>query len=452
MNRSKPASWVKLLAGTAALSLALVACGSEDDEPEGSAEESPSASESASEPAAGEVTDDPCAASDTSANAFKVGGILPVTGNLAFLGPPEIAGVGLAVSDINAAGGVNGAQACHQIEDSGDTSDLAVSSNSADKLIQGQPSVVIGAASSSVTENVVQTFTDAKITEVSPANTATSLSGVSPFYFRTVVPDSVQGNALATLIAGDGYQKLAFLVFNDTYGTGLRNEIEKNFTANGGTCTYGCKGDGNEFPANQTTFSAEVSAALATNPDAIMILAFDETKAIIPELNNQNWDMSKVYLSDGNTSNYSEDLPPGSMEGAQGTVPGADAAPEVKEKLNAWNTLVNGEELNDFSYAAESYDAVILAALAAVRGGANDSVTVKDNYAAVSGAAEGAEECTSFEDCVALLEEDKEIKYSGPSGIGPLNEQNDPESGYVGIFAYDETNANSLSTTIEGVS
>jgi neutral amino acid transport system substrate-binding protein len=439
------------MAGTAALSLALVACGSDEPDDEPQAEDSPSATESESESTAPEVTDDKCDAGATSADSFKVGGILPITGNLAFLGPPEIAGVGLAISDLNAAGGVNGADACYQMEDSGDTSDLAVSSNSADKLIQGAPSVVIGAASSSVTENVVQTFTDAQITEVSPANTATALSGVSPFYFRTVVPDSVQGNALATLIAGDGYQKLAFLVFNDTYGTGLRNEIEKNFTANGGECTYGCKGDGNEFPAAQTTFSSEVSAALATNPDAIMILAFDETKSIVPELVAQGWDMSKSYLSDGNTASYTEDLPPGSMTGAQGTVPGADAPAEFKAQLDAWNTLVNGEALSDFSYAAESYDAVILAALAAIRGGANDSVTVKDNYAAVSGATDG-EECTTFTDCAALLDEGSEIKYSGPSGIGPLNDQNDPSSGLVGIFEYDDTNAVSLSTTIEGVS
>ncbi len=451
MNRSTTASWVKLLAGTAALSLVLAACGDGDDDEPTAEDSSASASDEPTDEGPAEVTNDKCDAGATSADTFKVAGILPITGNLAFLGPPEIAGVGYAVSDINANGGVNDADSCYQMEDSGDTSDLAVSSNSADKLIQGSPSVVIGAASSSVTENVVQTFTDAQITEVSPANTATALSGVSPFYFRTVVPDSVQGNALATLIASDGYQKLAFLVFNDTYGTGLRNEIEKNFTGNGGECVYGCKGDGNEFPAAQTTFSSEVSAALATNPDAIMILAFDETKAIVPELVAQGWDMSKSYLSDGNTASYTEDLPPGSMTGAQGTVPGADAPAEFKAQLNAWNQLANGEDLSDYSYAAESYDATILAALAAIRGGANDSVTVKDNYAAVSGATDG-EECTSFADCAALLEEGEEIKYSGPSGIGPLNDQNDPSSGLVGIFQYDDTNAVSLSQVIEGVS
>jgi neutral amino acid transport system substrate-binding protein len=438
------------MAGTAALSLVLAACGDDgDDEPtaEETSEESPGET---SPPAS--LTNDKCAGGTSSADTFKVGGILPITGNLAFLGPPEIAGVGLAVSDINAAGGVNDTMSCYQMEDSGDTADLAVSSNSADKLIQGDPSVVIGAASSSVTENVVKTFEDAGITEVSPANTATSLSGVSDFYFRTVVPDSVQGNALATLIQSDGYQTLAFLVFNDTYGTGLRNEVEKTFVGAGGECTYGCKGDGDEFPANQTTFSSEVSAALATNPDAIMVLAFDETKAIVPELVAQGWDMSKAYLTDGNTSDYSADLPPSSMPGAQGTVPGADASDEFKGQLDAWNQLANGETLNDYSYAAESYDATILSALAAARGGSNDSVTVQENFLAVTGAVEGAEECTTLEDCLAMLEEGGEIKYSGPSGIGPLNDQHDPQSGFVGIYEFDDQNTPALVQTIEGVS
>jgi branched-chain amino acid transport system substrate-binding protein len=161
--------------------------------------------------------------------------------------------------------------------------------------------------------------------------------------------------------------------------------------------------------------------------------------------------MSKSYLSDGNTADYSDTLPPGSMTGAQGTVPGADASAEFKAHLQDWNNLVNGEDLTDFSYAAESYDATILAALAAIRGGANDSVTVKENYAAVSGATDG-EECKTFTDCAALLGEGKEIKYSGPSGIGALNDQNDPTSGFVGIYSYDDKNKNTLSETIEGVS
>jgi len=41
---------------------------------------------------------------------LKIGTALPITGNLAFLGPPEVAGTELAAEDVNAAGaGITGA-------------------------------------------------------------------------------------------------------------------------------------------------------------------------------------------------------------------------------------------------------------------------------------------------------------------------------------------------------
>jgi neutral amino acid transport system substrate-binding protein len=448
VNRTKT-SWVRLMAGTAVLGLALTACGSDseggDATPEAS--DTPTASESA--PAADSFTNDKCAANQTSADTFRVGGILPLTGSLAFLGPPEIAGVGLAVSDINAAGGVNGATACHDIQDSGDSSDMSVSTASAGTLVSSKPSVVIGAASSSVSLNVVDTFADNKITEVSPANTAVDLSGYSPYYFRTAPPDGVQGNALGTLITTDGYTKVGYLVFADTYGTGLRNAVEATVKAAGGSCTYGCKGDGDEFPPGQTTFSSEVSAVLASKPDAIVVLAFDETKSIIPELKSQGWDMAKTYLTDGNTADYSEDFAKGTMTGAQGTIPGADPDAAFKDRLSGWAEVGEGKPLSDFSYGAESYDATILAALAAVKGGATDSETVQKNFAAVSGATDG-EVCTSYADCVALLADGSEIHYTGPSGIGPIDDENDPSSAFVGIYKFTADNKNELTTTVEG--
>jgi branched-chain amino acid transport system substrate-binding protein len=456
VNRSTTASRrFKRLSATvalgAALGLSLVACGDDGDSGGSASDEETTAapSEDTSDTAAPAMTDDKCAGGATSADTFKVGGILPLTGNLAFLGPPEISGVGLAVSDINAAGGVNGAKACHDIQDSGDSTDLSISTASAGSLVAGKPSVVIGAASSSVSLNVVDTFTDNKITEVSPANTAVDLSGYSPFYFRTAPPDGIQGSALGTLISQDGYTNLGFLVFNDTYGTGLRDAVQATFESAGGKCVYGCKGDGDEFPAGQTTFSAEVQAVTAAKPDAIVVLAFDETKSIVPELAASGFDMSKTYFTDGNTSDYGEDFEPGTLEGAQGTIPGNDPEQGFKDQLSGWYELSQGQALKDFSYGAESYDATILAALAATKGGANDSVTVQKNFAAVSGATDG-EECTTYADCVALLEEGKEIHYKGPSGIGPIDSENDPSSAFVGIYQFDANNKNILSGTVEG--
>jgi branched-chain amino acid transport system substrate-binding protein len=436
------------MAGTAVLGLALTACGSDEPAATDDTSGSPSASESGGS-STENFTNDKCKSGQTSADAFKVGGILPLTGNLAFLGPPEVAGVGLAVSDINAAGGVDGVKGCHDVQDSGDSTDMSVSTSSAGTLVAGKPSVVIGAASSSVSLNVVDTFADNKIVEISPANTAVDLSGYSPYYFRTAPPDGIQGNALGTLVSTDGYKRVAFLVFNDTYGTGLRNAIQETVEAANGEIVYGGKGDGDEFPAGQTTFSSEVSGALAAKPDAIVVLAFDETKQIVPELASQGWDMAKTYFSDGNTADYSKDFEPGTLEGAQGTIPGADPEQGFKDRLSGWSESAEGEALTDYAYGAESYDATILAALAAVKGGATDSQTIQQNLAAVSGATEG-EECTSYEDCVALLDGGKEIRYKGPSGIGPIDDQNDPSSAFVGIYTFNADNKNELSSTVEG--
>ena len=99
-----------------------------------------------------------------------------------------------------------------------------------------------------VTLNVIDQLTSNCIVEISPANTASDLSGYSSYYYRTAPPDSVQGSALGQLVTGDGNAKVAFLVFNDTYGTGLRNSVQAAVEASGGQVVYGGKGKGQEFP------------------------------------------------------------------------------------------------------------------------------------------------------------------------------------------------------------
>ena len=51
-----------------------------------------------------------------------------------------------------------------------------------------------------------------------------------------------------------------------------------------------------------------------------------------------------------------------------------------------------------------------------------------------------------------LLEDGKEIRYTGPSGIGPIDDENDPSSAFIGIYQYDADNKNELTSTVEGSS
>ena len=368
----------------------------------------------------------------TEASPLIIGTLLPQTGSLAFLGPPEIAGVGLAVKEINDAGGVLGADVQLENADSSDADNAEIATQSVTDLQSKNVQVIIGAASSAVTRNVVEDITNAKIVQISPANTATDLSGKSPFYFRTAPSDLLQGAALGGLILGDGHANVGVLVFNDDYGTSLRDVLKTTLEAEGATVTYGNKGE--EFDPKATSFADPVTAVVASNPDAIAIIAFAQSKQIIPELVAKGFDMSKVYFVDGNLSDYSADFEPGTLEGAQGTLPGAFPDDAFQQRL-----LGIDSALKDFSYAAESYDATTLAALAAVKGGATDGVTIQKNLAAVSGA-DGGTECTGFKECADLIADGKDIDYNAISGAGAFNANNDPSTALIGVYQYGADN------------
>ena len=368
----------------------------------------------------------------TEASPLIIGTLLPQTGSLAFLGPPEIAGVGLAVKEINEAGGVLGADVQLENADSSDADNAEIATQSVTDLQSKNVQVIIGAASSAVTRNVVEDITNAKIVQISPANTATDLSGKSPFYFRTAPSDLLQGAALGGLILGDGHANVGVLVFNDDYGTSLRDVLKTTLEAEGATVTYGNEGE--EFDPKATSFADPVTAVVASNPDAIAIIAFAQSKQIIPELVAKGFDMSKVYFVDGNLSDYSADFEPGTLEGAQGTLPGAFPDDAFQQRL-----LGIDSALKNFSYAAESYDATTLAALAAVKGGATDGVTIQKNLAAVSGA-DGGTECTGFKECADLIADGKDIDYAAISGAGAFNADNDPSTALIGVYQYGADN------------
>ncbi len=418
----------KGLALAAVLSLGLAACASSDG---GSGDSTEGGGGGSSEP-------------------LKIGTILPVTGTLAFLGPPEIAGVGLAIDDINAAGGVLGNDVSVEWGDSGDSTDLNVAKSTATDLIGKGVSVVIGAASSAVTLGVVDQFEEAGVMEISPANTAADLSGYGTFFARTAPPDTVQGPAHASLIMDDGHCKVGFLVQNEAYGNGLRDYVQEALEKGGCEAVYGGNGEGHEFAPGETNFGAQVTDLLAQKPDAISIIAFEETTAIVNELVAQGWKFDgTTYFVDGNLSNYGDDFDKGTLEGVQGTLPGAQADDAFREQLKTWYTENEGGELNDFSYSAESYDATVLAALAAVKGNGTDGETISKNIRAVSGA-NGGTEVKTFADGVKALEAGEDINYVGKSGIGPLNESNDPTSAFIGIYKYGADNTYTYQRQIEG--
>lgn len=373
----------------------------------------------------------------TAGDPLHIGTFLPVTGSLASLGPPEISGVRLAIKEINDAGGLFGAPVELTETDSSDANNAATGIAAAASLIADEVDAIIGAASSSVTLNVIDDVAAAGIVMVSPANTSTTLSGYSEYYFRTAPPDFAQGKVVAGVIAEDGHDQVAVLVQNDDYGTSFRDVFVGHVEENGGTITYGSAGQ--EIDPAATNFSTDVQAALATNPTAILMIAFDQTTQIIPELVASGFPAEGIYMTDGNTQSYEEVFDPGTLEGAKGTIPGAAASDDLFAAASALWEEEEGEPLVDGSYLPEAYDAVILVALAALKSGSSDADGIKDNMAAVSGS-NGGTECSTWVECSELIEAGEEIAYQAKSGAGAFDENNDPSTALVGVFKFGADN------------
>ncbi|SNR33327.1 ABC transporter substrate-binding protein [Blastococcus mobilis] len=227
----------------------------------------------------------PPAPPGTTGEPLVIGYLLPETGNLAFLGPPEIAAFNLAISDINEAGGVLGAPVRAEGGDSGDTS-TDTATQTVDRLLQAGVNAIVGAASSGVSQTVIDTITGAGVMQISPANTSDIFTTYNDngLYFRTAPPDVLQARALSDLILEEGNNTVGILALNDPYGTGLAENTAKNLVEGGLS-----EGDIKTiiYDPQAANFDSEVQQMVELNPDAIVVIGFEESSKIIQGLNAQ---------------------------------------------------------------------------------------------------------------------------------------------------------------------
>jgi branched-chain amino acid transport system substrate-binding protein len=373
--------------------------------------------------------------------SLKIGTILPQTGTLAVLGPPEIAGVDLAVKDINDAAA--GLTIDVEQKDSGDTT-TDIATQSATSLIADGASVIIGAASSGVSKTFIDQVTQAGVVQISPANTSPDFTTYEDdgYYWRTAPSDVLQGRILGNKILGDGKTNVSILYLNDAYGTGLESNIKETLEAGGATVAAE-----EIFEPASTDFNSALTSLLAPNPDALVVISFDEITTIAEQLAAKGFDFANLYGTDGNYGVITDADTNVDIDGAQFTNPGVQASDEFQSNLQALVEEQGNDALTVFSYAPESYDATVLAALAALAGGATDGATIRDNLQAVS--TEGTK-CTTFADCATMLADGEDIDYDGLSGPISWDENGDPTEASVSIYKYGPGNVTSFEETVDG--
>ena len=302
----------------ATASLALTACGGSSDNNSAGGSSSASPSESSSAATKGDGT-------------LVVGTLLPQTGDLAFLGPPEFAGVDAAVEDINAAGGVNGKHVTQAKADSGDgTPDIA-------RPERGQAPerecrrhrrcrVVLGLAERHRQDHRCRRGRVLAGEHLAGASTPTTTKGL---YFRTAPSDVLQGAVLGNLVIQDGYNNVAILARQDSYGEGLADQVEKTIKEKGGNVATK-----QLYSADATNYTAEVNKVAAAKPDALVLIAFDETKKIIPPLIAKGvgpQDHADL-LRRRQHRRLLKDFDPGTLKGVKATFPARRARPRPSRR------------------------------------------------------------------------------------------------------------------------
>jgi len=369
--------------------------------------------------------------------ALKIGTALPQTGNLAFLGPPEEAGVLFAQSQINEVSADTGLTLDVVFGDSGDTDNKAYETE-IPRLLGENVSAIIGAASSGTSLQFIDQVVGAGVIQFSPANTSDAFTTYedNDLYFRTAPSDVLQGEVLGNLIAEDGNQTLGLLVLNDSYGTGLAKYITESFEAAGGEVVAAPT-----YNTGDTTFDAQISELIAADPDAIALITFEEVKTILPSLFG-TFPAEDLYFVDGNLAQFGEEFPAGSLTGAKGTFPGTnvDDLAAFTADLNDFWVSEGNDELTEYTYGAESYDATILIALASLAAGSTEGAEIAAKLQEVSGGSGDGEKCTTYADCAEIILGGGTADYDGISGPITFDEVGDPTEATIGIYQFGEDN------------
>ncbi|MEZ3157446.1 ABC transporter substrate-binding protein [Microbacterium sp. BWR-S6Y] len=366
---------------------------------------------------------------------YNIGTALPVTGNLAFLGPPEIAGTEYAASEINAAN--KGVQINLIQGDSGDTDNKAYETE-IPRLLGAGATAIVGAASSGTSLQFIDQVIAANAVQISPANTSAAFTGYDDkgLYWRTAPSDVLQGEVLGNLIASEGNETLGMIVLNDSYGTGLACFTKKAFENAGGSVVATSL-----YNTGDTNFSAQIEDVLAQSPDAIALITFDEVSTIIPDI-TASVSPDKLFFVDGNLKNFGTQFPNGTLAGAKGTYPSVDpdSTATFRSSLESFWSGKGNPALEDFTYAPESYDSVVLLALAALKAGSAAGPDVAANLQSVSGGSGSGTKCTTYAECADIIIGGGEADYDGVSGPITFDEVGDPTEATIGVFEYGDDN------------
>ncbi len=296
--------------------------------------------------------------------SFKIGGIGPVTGGAAIYGQAVMNGIDLAVSEINANGGINGAQIEYNFQD--DEHDTEKSVNAYNTLKDWGMQMLIGAVTSAPTIAVGAESSNDNMFQLTPSGSAADCTKFEN-QFRVCFSDPNQGVASAQYI---GENKLATKVAviydsSDVYSAGIHDK----FVSEAGNQGLEIVSDEAFTADNNTNFSVQLQKAQDSGAELVFLPIYYSQAALILAQADQMGFETQFFGCDGldgllTVENFDTAL----AENVMLLTPfAADAEDELTKKFVEAYKAKHNETPNQF--AADGYDAVYAVKAAAEKAG-----------------------------------------------------------------------------------
>ncbi len=349
---------------------------------------------------------------------IKLGAILPVSGPMGQVGE-RIAETGaFAVEVMNEAGGIRGCDVEYVLRDTQGQSTVGVDAAKSLVDLEGVQALV-GAVSSGVSLPVLTSVAvPSKVVQISCCSSSESFTALAEegktegYWFRTYATNRSQSAMGALVASNQGYKKTAVIYVNTDFGVGLAKRFEQDLAKLGGTITSMVA-----YNENQQSYRAEVTAALAGDPDSLFLVAFPVDGATI----------TREWLSLGGTGNlivnnslrsddyfkavghqYLQDMI--GYDSAQPRLPSVDSFNEMFQAR--FDSPPNGPGLHSV------FDAVMVTLLAMEMSDELTGTNIRDNMRMVT-SSEGTEVYPTVEGLMKakeLIAAGQPIRYVGATG------------------------------------
>ena len=363
-------------------------------------------------------------AEPAAAPPLKIGQLNSFTGDLSDFGGAHRNAGALAIDHVNLAGGVLGTAVTISARDTQTNPQVGV--DAARALVDIENVVaIVGALASGVSIPVVQSVTGpGGILQISAASTSPAITVLddNDFMFRTTVSDAAQGVVLARLALEQGFDTASALYINNAYGEGLAEQFKETFEAEGGTVQELVPHEG-----VQPSYASELSRATDGSPDVLVAISYPESAEVyLREALEGDYISTFLFVDGTKSDDLNTAIGAENLEGTFGTAPGS--------ALNAARSTFNEAYTAAFAsnpplpFMAETYDAVVLIALAAESAGSTtDSAKIRDALRAVAnppGEVVGPG-VAGIKRALELIRDGQDVNYEGAGGSQDFDENGD---------------------------